>query len=139
VDRITTSHEEGCEKHFGTLTKKISGNNGKVKKLHLVKVEFLNDNGKQVMKAVQGSEFTIETDLVLLAMGFLGPKKNKLLTELEIELNEKSSIKTDKNKMTNIPKLFVAGDMSQGQSLVVRAMADGKKVAEKVNEFLIKT
>jgi glutamate synthase (NADPH/NADH) small chain len=139
VDRITTSHEEGCEKHFGTLTKKISGNNGKVKKLHLVKVEFLNDNGKQVMKAVQGSEFTIETDLVLLAMGFLGPKKNKLLTELEIELNEKSNIKTDKNKMTNIPKLFVAGDMSQGQSLVVRAMADGKKVAEKVNEFLIKT
>ena len=137
IDRVSTSHEEGCKKYYSILTKKFSGRNGKVKKLHLVKVEFIIKDGKKIMQEIKGSGFTIEADLVLLAMGFLGPKKNKLLTELKIELDERGNVKTNNKKMTNIPGLFAAGDMRRGQSLVVWAIYEGREVAKYVNKYIL--
>jgi len=139
IDRVSTSHEEGCEKYFGVLTKKFSGKNGKLKKLHLVKVEFIQSEDKTqrpTMNEIKDSGFTIDADLVFLAMGFLGPKKNKLLTELKVELDERGNVKTDSKKMTNIPGLFAAGDMRRGQSLVVWAINEGRKAAENINKYL---
>ncbi len=137
IDRISTSHEEGCKKYFEVLTKKITGVNGIINKLHLIKIEFKNENGKQVMYEIKGTEFTIEADLILLAMGFLGPKRNKLLTELNIELDERGNVKTNNKKMTNIPGLFAAGDMRRGQSLVVWAINEGRNTAKNIHKFLM--
>jgi len=94
-------------------------------------------DGKKIMQEIKGSGFTIEADLVLLAMGFLGPKKNKLLTELKIELDERGNVKTNNKKMTNIPGLFAAGDMRRGQSLVVWAIYEGREVAKYVNKYIL--
>jgi len=139
VDRVSTSHEEGCIKYFGVLTKKFSGKNGKLKKLHLVKVEFIQSNDKTqkpTMKEIEGSEFAIDADLVFIAMGFIGPKKDKLLTEINIELDKKGNVKTDNKKMTNIPGLFAAGDMRLGQSLVVWAINEGRVVANNIDKYI---
>ncbi len=138
IDRTSTSHEEGCKKYFSVLTKKITGKNGKIKKLHLVNVEFVKENGNRIIKEVKGTDFTVDADLVLLAMGFLGPRKNKLLTELNIVLDERGNIKTDRNNMTNISGLFAAGDMRRGQSLVVWAIHEGRKAAANINKYLLK-
>jgi len=139
IERISSSHEEGCEREFGILTKKFSGENGKVKKLHAVRVEWGekdSETGRPQMKEIPGSEFEVEADLVLLALGFLGPVKNELFDSLGIELDERGNVKTDEDKMTNIPGVFSAGDMRRGQSLVVWAINEGRTAAENVNKFL---
>lgn len=139
IDRTSTSHEEGCEKHFGVLTKKFTGKNGKLEKLHLVKVEFIQPEDKQqqpTMKEVERSEFRINADLVFLAMGFLGSKKNNLLNELNVELDARGNVKTDNKKMTNISGLFAAGDMRRGQSLVVWAIKEGRETAKNIDKFI---
>ena len=139
IDRTSTSHEEGCKKHFGVLTKKFTGRKGKLEKLHLIKVEFNKSEDKQnqlIMKEVKGSEFTINADLVFLAMGFLGPKKNNLLSELKVQLDERGNVKTDNKKMTNIPGLFAAGDMRRGQSLVVWAINEGREAAKNIDKYI---
>ena len=141
IERKSTSHEEGCDRDFGILTKKFSGENGHVKKLHAVRVEFSDPDpltGRRDMKEIPGSEFEIEADLILLAMGFLGPVKNKLLTDLKIEYDNRGNVKTDSRRMTNIEGVFAAGDLRRGQSLVVWAIKEGRVTAEFVNEFLVK-
>ncbi len=139
VERKSTSHEEGCERKFAVMTKKFTGKNNKVEKLHGIKLKFGDKNpvnGMRSMNEIPGSEFTIDADLVLLAMGFTGPVKNNLITELDLELDERSNIKTDENRMTNIPGIFAAGDMRRGQSLVVWAINEGREAAKNVNEYI---
>ena len=141
VERSSTSHEEGCERDYGILTKKFSGENGKLQKLHAVRVKFgvpHPETGRREMKEIPDSEFEIETDLVLLAMGFLGPVKNQLLNDLKIEYDQRGNVKTDESRMTNVPGVFAAGDLRRGQSLVVWAIKEGRIAAKFVNEFLTK-
>lgn len=141
IERTSTSHEEGCERDFGILTKKFTGENGHVEKLHAVRVEFSEPDpvsGRREMKEIPGSEFVIDADLVLLAMGFLGPVKNKLLTDLKVDYDNRGNVKTDEKRMTNIEGVFAAGDLRRGQSLVVWAIKEGRVTAEFVNEYLLK-
>ncbi len=138
--RTSTSHEEGVNRDFSVLTKKFSGDaDGNVKKLHGVRLEWGPKDpatGRAAMKEIEGSEFEIDADLVLLAMGFLGPVKNGLLEELGVELTERGNVKADENKMTSIPGVFTAGDMTRGQSLVVWAIQEGRAAAEGVHSYL---
>ena len=89
------------------------------------------------MKEIPGSEFEVECDLVILAMGFLGPVKNGMLEELKVELDDRGNVKTDKNYMTSINGVFAAGDMRRGQSLVVWAINEGRNAASAVNKWLM--
>lgn len=139
IERASSSHEEGCERLFGVMTKKFTGENGEVKRLQGVKLKLGKRDpitGRKTMNEVLDSGFTLDADLVLLAMGFTGPVKNKLIDELDIELDERSNIKTDKNRMANIPGIFAAGDMRRGQSLVVWAIREGREAAESVDRYI---
>lgn len=139
IERASPSHAEGVERDYGISTKKFSGENGQLKKLHAVRLEFGPKDphtGRRPMKEIPGSEFEMEVDLVFLALGFLGPVKTGMLEELSVKLDERGNVKTDSNKMTIIPGVFAAGDMRRGQSLVVWAINEGRAVAEGVNKFL---
>ncbi len=139
IERTSTSHEEGADRDYGVLTKKFSGENGVVKKLHAVWLEFGPKDpatGRSAMKEIPGSEFEVEADLVLLALGFLGPVKNGLLNDLGVPMDERGNVKTDANKMTSIAGVFSAGDMRRGQSLVVWAIQEGRSAAEGVHRYL---
>jgi glutamate synthase (NADPH) small chain len=139
VERTSSSHEEGCERIYSVMTKKLTGENGEVKKLHGVELNFGERDpltGRKPMNEVSGSEFTLDADLVLLAMGFTGPVKNNLIGELDIELDKQNNINTDENRMTNIPGIFAAGDMRRGQSLVVWAINEGREAAKHVDKYI---
>lgn len=139
IERTSTSHEEGCNRDYGIMTKKFSGKGGKVEKLHAVRLEFGPKDaatGQRPMKEIPGSEFEINADLVLLAMGFLGPVKNGMLEELELELDKRGNVKTNDSKMTSIDGVFAAGDMRRGQSLVVWAINEGRTTAMYLNDYL---
>jgi len=140
IQRTSSSQEEGCERDYSLLTKNFSGDdNGNVKKLHAVRLDWSQKDpatGRPVMKEVPGSEREIECDLVLLALGFLGPVKNGLLEKLKVDLDQRGNVKADRNKMTSIPGIFTAGDMTRGQSLVVWAINEGRMAAEGVHSFL---
>ena len=139
IERTSTSHEEGVEREFAVMTKKLSGEDGKLKKLHAVRLEFGEEDpetGRRPMTEVPGSEFELDVDVILLAMGFLGPVKNGMLEDLGVELDARGNVKADANKMTSIPGVFTAGDMTRGQSLVVWAINEGRTAAESVNNYL---
>ncbi|MCB9208523.1 MAG: glutamate synthase subunit beta [Ignavibacteriales bacterium] len=139
IERKSTSHEEGCDRIYSVMTKKFTGENGNVKKLHAIKLQFGEKDprtGRKPMSEIIGSDFTLDADLVLLAMGFTGPVKNKLISELDIDLDERSNVKTDENRMTNIPGIFAAGDMRRGQSLVVWAINEGRTTAQHVHKYI---
>ncbi len=139
VDRTSSSHEEGVERDFGILTKKFTGENGVVKKLHGVRVEFGPKDplsGRSAMKEIPGTEFSVEADLVLLALGFLGPVKSGMIEELGVALDERGNVKTDGNRMTSVEGVFAAGDMRRGQSLVVWAIHEGRAAAQSVDRYL---
>ncbi len=140
IKRMSTSHEEGCEQEYQVMTKKFSGKNGKLEKLHAIRLEFSPKDpktGRASMKEIPGSEFEVEADLVILAMGFTGPVKEGMINELGISLNERGNVITDENKMTNIPGVFAAGDMARGQSLVVWAIHEGRNAANGVDQYLM--
>jgi glutamate synthase (NADPH/NADH) small chain len=143
VYRRSTSHEEGVEQDYAVMTKKLIGENGQLKKLQAVRLEFGPKDpatGRQPMKEVPGSEFEVECDLLLLAMGFLGPVKSGMIEELGVELDERGNIKTDPNtRMASVPGVFAAGDMRRGQSLVVWAINEGRAAAEGVHQYLMET
>ncbi len=141
IERSSTSHDEGVERDYAVMTKRLSGENGKLKKLHGVRLEFGPKDtvtGRASMKEVPGSEFEVEVDLLLLALGFLGPVKNGMLEELGVELDPRGNVKADKNKMTSVEGIFTAGDMTRGQSLVVWAIQEGRAAAQGINNYLIK-
>ena len=140
VERTSTSHEEGCKRDYAILTKKFTGDNGVVKKLHAVRLESGPKDpktGRSEMKEIPGSEFEVEVDLVLLALGFLGPVKKGMIEQLGVALDERGNVKTDNNLMTSIPGVFAAGDMRRGQSLVVWAINEGRITADGVNRYLM--
>ena len=111
--------------------------NGQVSKLHAVRVDWARgDNGRFQMSEVSGSEFTVDADLVLLAMGFVHPEHDGMLAQLDVELDGRGNVKVDENKMTSVPGIFAGGDMVRGQSLVVWAIAEGRDVAQGVDRYL---
>jgi len=129
--RISSSHEEGAKRDFAVLTQKFSGANGQVKKLHGVHVD-----GK--FKPVPGTEFEVEADLVLLAMGFVSPVHEGMIKTLGVELDQRGNVKADTDAYaTSVPKVFAAGDMRRGQSLVVWAIREGRQCAHAVDKFLM--
>jgi glutamate synthase (NADPH/NADH) small chain len=134
IFRTSSAHEEGGERDYCVLTKSFSGSNGRVERLHAVRVEFVD----RQMREIPGSEFEIPADLVLLAMGFLGPEKNGMLAQLGVTINERGNVATDATtKMTSVPGIFAAGDMSRGQSLVVWAIREGRVAAREMDRFLM--
>ncbi|MEP6584096.1 MAG: glutamate synthase subunit beta [Ginsengibacter sp.] len=139
--KTTSSHEEGVQRHWAIATKEFIGDeNGNLKALKIVDLEwkFSNDQKPAKYEEVPGSEIEIPCELALLAMGFVHPEHEGLVTQLGIELDEKGNIKaTDKNYITNSPKVFTAGDMRRGQSLVVWAISEGRECARKVDEYLM--
>jgi glutamate synthase (NADPH/NADH) small chain len=100
-------------------------------------VEFVNDAGRQVMREVPGSEFTEDVDLLLLAMGFLGPEKPGMIEQLGVELTDRGNVRADENKMTSVPGVFTAGDMTRGQSLILWAIAEGRTAARGIDQYLM--
>ncbi len=137
--RTSSSHEEGCERDWAVATKEFTGENGKVKALKAVRVEW--KNGK--MSEVPGSVWDIKADLVLLAMGFLGPVQGGLLEQFGVEKDARSNVKAETEGQTaystSVSKVFAAGDMRRGQSLVVWAIREGRQCARAVDEFLMGT
>lgn len=136
--RDTHAHKEGGDRRWGVMTTQFAGENGMVKTLHCVKVEWQATENGGLPSPVEkpGTEFKVEGDLVFLAMGFLGPEKNPIIDDLGIEKDARGNVKVDSSQMTNIPGVFVAGDMATGQSLVVRAIANGRKAAEGIMGYL---
>lgn len=139
IFRTSSSHQEGGMRDWSVSTKKFSGENGHVKKLHLVRLEWKESSNGSPPKMVEipGSEFELEADLVLLALGFSGPEKNTLLKQLGIEFTERGTVKVDKNYMTSVPGIFSCGDMQRGQSLVVWAIWEGRESARGVDQYLM--
>lgn len=137
--KTSTSHEEGCIREWCITTKKLEGENGKLTKLHGAVVNWSKDeNGKLVMREVKGSEFQLKVDLVFIAMGFTNPVYEGMLKELEVKLEVSGNVYTDEKYMTSVKGIFAAGDMRTGQSLVVKAISEGLKAAESVDEYLMK-
>ena len=133
--RTSSSHEEGVERDFAVLTKRAIGSNaGKVTALECARVEF--DNGQ--MKEIPGSTFQLKADLVLLAMGFLGPVKRGMIDQSGVTLDPRGNVAANvKDYKTSVPKLFAAGDMRRGQSLVVWAIREGRQCARSIDETLM--
>ena len=119
------------------MTKHLSGENGILKKLHAVRVEMTFEDGRMQLKEIPDSEFEVEVDLLLLAMGFVGPERNGLVNELGVKLTDRGNIWADENKMTSIAGVFTAGDMTRGQSLIVWAIAEGRTAARHIDEYLM--
>jgi len=129
--RTSSSQQEGAERDFSVVTQKFSGENGVVKKLHCARVDAK-------MQPIAGSEFELKADLVLLAMGFLGPVGKGMLEQLGVKLDGRSNVEANTmNYKTSLPKVFAAGDMRRGQSLVVWAIREGRQAARAVDEFLM--
>jgi len=139
IFRTSSAHAEGGEREYSILTKKLSGENGILKKLHGVKLEWTKDEatGRSSFKEIPGSEFTWDVDLIFLAMGFVGPEKNPLLSGLKLELDNRGNVQTDAKKMTSSKGIFAAGDMRRGQSLIVWAIAEGRECAKAIDEYLM--
>jgi glutamate synthase (NADPH/NADH) small chain len=136
--RTSSAHEEGGIRDWCISTKAFSGENGKVKKLHGVKIECVTDeSGRRQMREIPGSEFELEVDLVLLAMGFLHPQKEGLLADLSVELDARGNVQADKNYATSVPGVFACGDMRRGQSLIVWAIMEGREAARGVDAYLM--
>jgi glutamate synthase (NADPH/NADH) small chain len=132
--RTSSSHEEGCQRDWSVATKRFEGRDGKVEKLVAARVEWKDGR----MQEVPGSEFTLKADLVLLAMGFTGPVPGGLLEQAGVEKDARGNVKADtENYRTSVAKVFAAGDMRRGQSLVVWAIREGRQCARAVDEFLM--
>lgn len=136
--RTSTSHEEGCQQYWSIATTEFLGDGGRVQRIRTIDVEFeaANNGGQPRMKQVAGSEREWPADLVLLAMGFLGPETDGMIGQLGVELDPRGSVKTDESYMTSVPGIFAAGDMRRGQSLVVWAISEGREAARGVDRYL---
>src|SRR5687768_4046920 len=138
VFRVSTAHEEGGERVYSVSTQRFTGDaEGRVKKLHGSKVELVRKDGRMSFESVPGSDFEMDVDLVLLAMGFLGPVREGLLSDFGVKLTERGNVGRDERWMTNVPGVFTAGDMQRGQSLIVWAIAEGRSAARGVDQFLM--
>jgi glutamate synthase (NADPH/NADH) small chain len=136
--RTSSSHEEGVIRDWSINTKRFSGRNGRVEKLHGVRLEWkAGENGRMQMVEMPGSEFELDVDLVLLALGFLGPEGEGIITQLGLDLDERSNVKAGPDYMASVPGVFACGDARRGQSLVVWAIWEGRECARGVDQFLM--
>ncbi|MGV0849341.1 glutamate synthase subunit beta [Mycolicibacterium phlei] len=131
--RVTSAHEEGGERVYSVNTEEFIGRDGKVVGLRAHEVKM--NNGR--FEKVEGTDFEMEADLVLLAMGFTGAQREGLLTDLAVEINERGNVTRDADFQTTVPGVFVAGDMGRGQSLIVWAIAEGRAAAASVDRYLM--
>jgi glutamate synthase (NADPH/NADH) small chain len=135
--RTSHAHEEGTERDWSVATTSFSGENGKVQRLHAARLERQSfADGRTEYAQMPGTEFELEADLVLLAMGFTGPVKSKLLVDLGVELDGRGNIATDRAHRTSVPGVFAAGDAHRGQSLIVWAIREGRDAADGINSWL---
>ena len=144
IFRTSSAHEEsnaiaGHEiRDFAVNTKRFSGENGSVKKLHRVKLIWTKgDNGRWAMKEIPGAEEVLDCDLCLLAMGFLSPEHDGPVGQLGLKLDARGNVVCDSDYMTSVPGVFAAGDMRRGQSLIVWAISEGRQAARGVDQFLM--
>jgi glutamate synthase (NADPH/NADH) small chain len=137
IFRVSSAHEEGGERVFSVSTDSFSGVDGRLNKLHGTKVEVLHKDGRMSFKPIPNSGFDMDVDLVLLAMGFVGPERDGLLAELDVKLTERGNVWRDENWMTSQPSVFAAGDMQRGQSLIVWAIAEGRSAARGIDTHLM--
>ncbi len=137
--RTSSSHEEGVERDFAVLTKRALGRDGKVTALECVRVDWAKGaDGRMAMKEVAGSGFELKADLVLLAMGFLGPRKPGLIEQAGVALDARGNVAANvRDYRTSVARLFAAGDMRRGQSLVVWAIREGRQCARSIDEELM--
>jgi glutamate synthase (NADPH/NADH) small chain len=133
IYRVSSAHEEGGERLYSVNTQEfLADSSGAVRALKLVEVR--NEDGKFV--PVEGTETELPAQLVLLAMGFVGPQREGLLEELGVELDQRGNVARDKEFKTSLDNVFVAGDMGRGQSLIVWAIAEGRSAAAGVDAYL---
>ncbi|MBV8119063.1 MAG: glutamate synthase subunit beta [Alphaproteobacteria bacterium] len=137
--RTSSSQEEGCERDWAVLTKRALGDNGTIAALECIRVDWIKSaDGRYQMHEIPDSGFTLKADLVLLAMGFLGPVKPGMIEQSCAELDARGNVRANTvDYHTSVPKLFAAGDMRRGQSLVVWAIREGRQCARAIDEFLM--
>ena len=133
--RTSTSHEEGCRRQWSVMTKSFSGVETRVNQLQCCQVEWVNQNGSWKVKELPGTEFSLQADMVLLAMGFLHVTHSGLVKELGLEIDESGNV-TVENCQTSQPAVFAAGDTVNGASLVVRAIDSGRQAATVIDSWL---
>ena len=134
--KTSTSHEEGCQRLWNISTVKFIGINNQIKGVEVEDVEWKNIDGKYTYEVVPDTKRIIEADIVLLAMGFVHPVLDGLLSELGLELDQRKNIRVNENQLTSFQKVFAAGDSVSGASLVVNAIASGRKAAKEIDTFL---
>jgi glutamate synthase (NADPH/NADH) small chain len=139
--RTSSSHEEGCDRDWSVLTRRAKGTGGRIEALECVRVEWQKgDDGRMQMVEVPNSTFDLKADLVLLAMGFVGPRKAGLVEQAAVERDGRGNVKANVlDYKTNVPNVFSCGDMRRGQSLVVWAIREGRQCARAVDEALMGT
>jgi glutamate synthase (NADPH/NADH) small chain len=130
--RVASAHEEGGERVYAVSTKEVLGEDGRVSGIRVVDVE----RGDQGFTEVEGTERVLPAQLILLAMGFLGPEQPGVVEQLGVELDERSNVRRDHSYMSSVPGVFVAGDAGRGQSLIVWAIAEGRAAAAGVDAYL---
>ena len=136
--RSSTSHYEGVERFWCINTQRFTGAEGRVQSLVTATVEFVKGaDGRPQLQALPFSEHEWPADLILLALGFVGPEPNVLLAQLGVELDKAGNVKTDGHYRTNLSNVFSAGDMRRGQSLIVWAISEGREAAHAVDSFLM--
>jgi len=136
IFRVSTAHEEGGERLYSVATTEFEGMDGRLVGLKGHSVMLAQENGRMTFKAVPGSEFTLECDLVLLAMGFVGAERSAV-DQLGVKLTDRGTVARNENWMTNVAGVFAAGDMQRGQSLIVWAIAEGRSAARGVDQWLM--
>jgi glutamate synthase (NADPH/NADH) small chain len=136
VLKTSTSHEEGCERYWSLATIKFIGIDDHVTGVEVEDVVWNLKDDMYTMEAFPETRRIIDADLVLLAMGFVHPALEGLLSELELELDQRRNIKVDQNQLTNRQKIFAAGDSVSGATLVVNAIASGRKAAKEIDRYL---
>jgi glutamate synthase (NADPH/NADH) small chain len=135
--RTSTSHEEGVNRDWSINTRKFSGDDGQVTKLHGIRLNWQRSaDGRMAMEEIPGSDFELDCDLVLLALGFLGPEPEGIITQLGLKLDPRSNVLCD-NYQSSVPNVFAAGDTRRGQSLVVWAIWEGRECARAVDAYLM--
>jgi glutamate synthase (NADPH/NADH) small chain len=138
IFRVSGAHEEGGERVYAVSTQRFTGDaEGRLRQLHAVQVEMIREGGRLDFRPVPGSEFTLDCELVLLAMGFVGAETPGMLADLGVKLTERGNVWRDANWMTSVPGVFTCGDMQRGQSLIVWAIAEGRSAARGVDLYLM--
>jgi glutamate synthase (NADPH/NADH) small chain len=137
--RTSSSQEEGCDRDFAVATKRAIGQDGRITELECVRLEWVaGADGRMKMQEIEGSTFSLKADLVLLAMGFTGPRTACVIESSGVELDPRGNVRADvTNYQTSVRNIFSCGDMRRGQSLVVWAIREGRQCARAVDEALM--